>query len=128
MEFHSRGYDRGLRVAQLLRSDLVDILRLKFRDRRIDTTYLCVEEMRLNRDLTRADVFVSCLEVSTPEQKQLLIDVLNHAKGFLRSQLARRNNIRTTPELFFHFDDTREQSRHVDALIESAIQREDNGT
>lgn len=129
-KFHEppRGYERELRVAQVLRNDLAEIIRYKLRDQRLETTHVCVDEVRVNKDCSHADVYVSSLIATSPDAKENLVDVLTHAKGFLRTELARRNNFRTTPELFFHFDETRENGRRMDSLIKSALRRETHGT
>ncbi|MCY4656473.1 MAG: 30S ribosome-binding factor RbfA [Gammaproteobacteria bacterium] len=123
-----KGYERELRIAQLLRNDLVEILSRKFRDPRVNTAHLCVEEVRVNKDLSRADIFFTSLNADGPETQKELEGILNNAKGFLRSELAQVNYFRTMPELFFRYDKTRETAGRMDKLIASAMQREDNGT
>lgn len=123
-----REYERELRIAQVLRNELADIIRYKLRDQRLETTHVCVDEVRVNKDCSHADIYVSSLIATTTEAKENVVDILTHAKGFLRTELARRTNFRTTPELFFHFDETRENGRRMDKLINSALHRETHGT
>ena len=115
-------------MGQLLRNDLADILKRRFRDPRVNTTHLCVEEMRVTRDLSYAHVYVSSLVTTTAEEQKDLEKILNRAKGFLRSELAKRNTFRTTPELVFHFDKTRETAERMDGLIAEALERETDGS
>jgi len=44
---------------------------------------------------------------------------LDNVKGFIRSQLASRVKSRKTPQLIFKLDDSFEQARHIEELLES---------
>lgn len=68
-------------------------------------------------DLSHARVFFTLLE------KQKLEDTLRGLKrsaGFLRSQLARRIKLYTTPELRFEYDESVERGDHLSRLIDAA--------
>lgn len=49
------------------------------------------------------------------------IGTLNRAAGYLRSLLARRLRLRTTPKLKFHYDDSLVRGQFLSALIDDAI-------
>ena len=46
--------------------------------------------------------------------------VLEHAKGFLRSQLSQRINLFRTPELHFEYDESLERGMNLTHLIDQA--------
>ena len=48
---------------------------------------------------------------------------LRRSAGFLRSQLARRIKIYTTPELRFEYDESVERGDHLSRLIDSVKPR-----
>jgi ribosome-binding factor A len=82
---------------------------------------ISVNDVRVSRDLSSADVYVSALDCRTSEDQRALEDVLNHAAGFLRTRVAQGNTMRTTPKLKFHFDEVWARGARVDALIDRAL-------
>jgi len=114
-----KDYGRELRVADHLRESLAEILRHEMRDPRVEM--VSVTDVRVSRDFTSANIYVSSLKVTGDEQQQELISVLNGAAGFLRSAIARHSTMRTTPRLAFHYDLLVEEGPRMGALIERAI-------
>ena len=45
------------------------------------------------------------------------LKALNRAKGFIRSELSQRLDIRRTPDLIFVLDETEMKARHIDEII-----------
>lgn len=117
--------DRADRVAAFIRTQLAEVIRNKMSDPRLPL--LTVTDARVSRDLGVADVYVSALADVDPNAKAEMVAVLNHAAGFLRSSIARRHDLRTTPKLRFHHDDLAEQAPRLDALIDQAV-RADAGS
>jgi ribosome-binding factor A len=115
-----RSFARELRVADHLRERLAELIRAEMRDPRVGM--ISVNDVRVSRDLSIADVYVSALDCKTSEDQRGLEDVLNHAAGFLRTQIARGNTMRTTPKLKFHFDEVWARGARVDALIDRALE------
>ena len=114
-----RESNRGARVADFLRDELAQILREEMRDPRI--SFVSVNDVRVSRDLSFADIYVSCLNTPGAEERDDLIGVLNGASGFVRSQLARRHSMRTTPKPRFHYDELVEQGPRLESLIRDAV-------
>jgi ribosome-binding factor A len=115
-----RSFARELRVADHLRERLAELIRGELRDPRIGM--VSVNDVRVSRDLSTAEVYVSALDCRTPEDQRGLEDALNHAAGFLRTQIARSSTMRTTPKLRFHFDEVWARGARVDALIDQALE------
>lgn len=114
---------RELRLAELLREELAGIIQLQMRDPRIGM--VSVNEVRIAKDFSYADVYVSALEGSnaaepSAKRKAALIDVLNRAAGFFRSELAKRHRLRGTPKPRFHYDDSLARGRRLEKLIDQA--------
>ena len=107
-----------------LRAQLAEVIRSKMSDPRLPL--LAVSDVRVSRDLAVADVYVSTLSEVGRDAKADAVAVLNHAAGFLRSAIARRHDLRTTPKLRFHYDDLAEEAPRLEALIDRAV-REDAG-
>jgi ribosome-binding factor A len=113
---------RDLRVADFIRDEIASIIQREMRDPRVGM--VSVNEVRVSRDLSYADVYVSSLEADTEPARQVLIEVLNKAAGYFRSELAKRHKMRTTPKPRFHYDELMERGPRLESLIEKAV-RED---
>ena len=66
-------------------------------------------------DLKYCKIFVSIL--GDDEKKEEVMQVLNRASGFVRSLIAKRINLRVTPEIKFILDDSLEYSFKIDKII-----------
>lgn len=110
---------RDLRVADFIRDEIASIILREMRDPRVGL--VSVNEVRVSKDLSYADVYVSSLDADSEAARQTLIDVLNRASGYFRSELAKRHKMRTTPKPRFHFDELIESGPKLDSLIERAV-------
>jgi len=120
-----REFGRDLRVADFVRDELADIIQRGMRDPRVGM--VSVNEVKVSRDLSYADVYVSSLSADTPEERQALVDVLNRASGYLRTELAKRHRMRTTPKPRFHYDELVDEGPRLEALIEKAVRSDTHG-
>lgn len=113
---------RDLRVGDFIRDELAAIIQRDMRDPRVGM--VSVNEVRVSRDLSHADVYVSSLQAGDEASRSALLEVLNRASGFLRSALAKRHRMRTTPALRFHYDTLVEEGPRLEALIEKAVEQD----
>jgi ribosome-binding factor A len=102
-----------------MREELSELIRFECSDPRLAGVE--VTEVIVSPDMKRADILVS-LPPGTAERKEALT-ALQHAKGFLRSQLAQRIELFQMPDLRFYSD--REASG--DAPIERLLRRARRG-
>ena len=119
-----RSFGREERVAELIRKELTALIRLKMRDPRIEVQNVIVNDVRVAGDLSTANVYIRALDLDQTVDKEELVQVLQRAAGFLRSELAKRHSMRTTPALKFYYDDVEDEGSHIDALIDQAMARE----
>jgi ribosome-binding factor A len=106
---------RTLRVADLLRRELSELLIHRVRDPRVRLA--TVSHVEVSPDLRRAEVRVSVL--GDEEQRNEAVAGLVHARGFLRSELAHRlKSLKVTPELVFELDRGAEHSQRISDLLE----------
>ena len=112
-------FSRTQRVADFLKRELANTLQFEFRDPRLGM--VSITEVEVSRDLSYAKVFVTVLGKDDEEQAAPSIEVLNHAAGYLRTQVARSNNARTTPKLRFYFDTSISRGRYLSDLIDRAV-------
>lgn len=95
--FRRKAPNRLLRVAELIRRELLVLLRNEVRDPRIHR--VVITRVRVSPDLSAAKVYVSL--TSDEQDQQRVLAGLHHAAGFLRSALGARLNLRLIPKLFF---------------------------
>jgi ribosome-binding factor A len=103
------------RVSDLLRAELSELLLREVHDPRVKLA--AVSGIVVTPDLKRAIVKISVL--GDDAQRQETIEGLRHARGFLRTELAHRLRLRTTPELVFELDRGAEHSQKISDLLES---------
>jgi ribosome-binding factor A len=111
---------RDLKVADFIRDEVARIIQLEMRDPRVGP-FVSVNDVRVSKDLSFADIYVSSLQASSDEQRDVLISVLNKAAGFFRSTLSKRHRMRTTPRPRFHYDELVEEGPRLEALITKAV-------
>ncbi len=70
----------------------------------------------VDRELAYATIYASALEGS--ERKDEILAGFEHAKGYLRHQLAKRLDLRYFPQLRFRWDDTPERADRIDRLLD----------
>jgi ribosome-binding factor A len=76
-----------------------------------------ITDVSVDRELTYADIYVSSVQGS--ESADEVIAGFRRASGYLRSELARRVDLRIFPKLRFHWDPTPERSEKIEQLLDS---------
>jgi ribosome-binding factor A len=116
--------ERQARMAKLLRAELADLLLREAHDPRIKL--VVITDVRVTPDLAYARVYISAL--GSEQEKLAAFDAVSHARGFLRSELARRLRSRTrvVPELHFELDRGAEHSQNISDLLESLHGRDES--
>lgn len=101
------------RIADRIRQELSEMLILEIGDPRLEQVF--VTDIRVDRELAFADVYVSAVEGSDRSEEVLV--GLKSASGFIRTTLARRIELRNFPRLRFHWDPTPENADHIERLL-----------
>ena len=109
---------RSARIADQIQRELAEIVRVDLRDPRVGTL-VTLTGIELSRDQSHAKVFFTVLG-GAPEVEHVL-EGLQRASGFLRSQLAHRLSTRSVPELHFHYDESVERGVRLSRLIDEAV-------
>lgn len=106
---------RSQRVEDLLQAELSTLILRRMNDPRVRLA--SISGVEVTSDLKRARVLLSAL--GEDDQRQECLEALKHARGFLRSQLARGlRHMRTIPELVFELDERPEYSQHISSILE----------
>jgi ribosome-binding factor A len=110
-----KGFQRSDRVAEQVRRDLADLIRVELKDPRVGMISLTAVE--LTPDYAHAKVFFTTLD---SEHLAEIETGLKRAAGFLRRELGRRIHIHTLPELHFVYDNSLERGASMSQLIDQA--------
>lgn len=109
-----------VRVNEEIKKELSNLVREGLKDPRIDRL-VTVVKVETTSDLKYCKVYVSSLDSSKVDDT---VAGLKSAEGYLRRELARRINLRSTPELTFVADDSIEYSIKMSKMLRD-IQVED---
>ncbi|WP_448334779.1 30S ribosome-binding factor RbfA [Bellilinea sp.] len=104
------------RIADRIRQDLSEMLVMgQIRDPRL--TGITITDVKVDRELAYADIYVSAVEGS--QRAQEILDGLQSASGFMRRTLADQIELRVFPRLRFHWDPTPERADRIERLLAS---------
>jgi ribosome-binding factor A len=108
------------RVAEALQELIAELLLREIKDPRIGL--VTITGVKITPDLRHARVYFSSLGDET--QRAQSLKGLNSAAGFVRSQVARRLNLRVAPQIACEFDDSFEQADRLSRLLKDALPRD----
>ena len=91
---------RPTRVAELLQSEIADLLLRQLKDPRLSMA--TISRVEVSPDLREARVYVS--RVGDENEQKEAMEGFARAVGFIRSQLGKRVRLRYTPNLTFILD------------------------
>ena len=109
-----RGQGRPQRLGDLIQREVAELIRLEVRDPRIGM--ITITSVDVSPDMSHAKIFFTVLE---KDKLQDTVQGLARSAGFLRSQLAKRIKMYTTPELRFAYDESVERGDRLSRLIDS---------
>jgi ribosome-binding factor A len=107
--------NRAKRIADRIREELSEMMIFDIQDPRLTGAY--ITDVSVDRELAFADIYV--FSSGGSESADEVLTGFNRASGFLRSELARRVDLRTFPKLRFHWDPTPERAEKIEELIDS---------
>lgn len=114
-----RGQGRPQKLGDLIQRELSELLQRELRDPRVGM--ITITGVDVSPDFSHARVFFTILDTAKLEEA---MQGLKRAAGFLRSQLARRIKLYTTPELRFEYDESVERGDRLSRLINSVTKRD----
>jgi len=105
---------RHERVGEEIAHEINAMLAGELKDPRLEGMVV-VSEVRVQPDMRHARVFIN-MRGSAKEQEDA-IKALEHASGFIRSELVERLQLRRTPDLHFTLDHSQEHVERIDQLL-----------
>lgn len=101
------------KVQEQIQHEISNMLLRDIKDPRIQA--VTVTGVELTDDMSQAKVFVSLY--GSAEKQQEAWNALNRAKGFLRTEIAKRIRLRFAPEILLEKDTSLEYGAHIDSLL-----------
>ena len=105
------------RINEEYRRELSQIIGYELKNSNI-TGMISVTKVKVTTDLKYAKVYVSILNSKSEKNT---MEALKKASGFIRSELAKRINLRNTPELTFEIDDSIEYGAKIDSILKEIL-------
>lgn len=109
------------RIADRIREEMSEMLLKEISDPRLFQVF--VTDVRVDRELAFADVYVSAVEGAARSAE--ILEGMKSASGFMRRALSARVELRAFPRLRFHWDPTPENADHIERLL-LQIKKEDS--
>ena len=106
---------RQQKIARLQQKELSEIFRQE--TAKVGNVIVSVSAVRVSPDLSIARAYLS---IFPSDKAQVLLESINKSAKTLRYDLAQkvRYQLRKTPELFFHIDDSLDYIEHIDNLLQ----------
>ena len=102
------------RIANVLIKEIIDILQNDIYDK--DIKFVTITGCSVDTDLSLAQVYCTVLDES---KKEKCLQDLNNAKGFIKTELAKRKlEIRRIPDLRFKYDDSVSYGSNIEKIID----------
>lgn len=114
-------FSRSQRVAEQIRRELAELIRLEVKDPRVG--FITLTDVEITPDYAHAKVFFTSMKGE--EGLDEILRGLRRASGFLRRELGKRVRIHTLPELHFQYDASVERGSRMSQLIDQVVREDD---
>ncbi|WEZ89353.1 30S ribosome-binding factor RbfA [Pseudomonas sp. NyZ480] len=115
----AKEYSRTQRIGDQMQRELSELIRREVKDPRVGL--VTITAVDVSRDLGHAKVFVTVMGQDGTDAVPQTLKALTSAASFLRLHLGRVMQLRSVPQLHFHFDESVSRGAHLSALIERAV-------
>ena len=105
------------RIDEEYRKELSQIIGYELKNPNV-TGLISVKKVKVTPDLKYAKIFVS---IMNSKNIQETMEGLKKSSGFIRTELAKRINLRNTPELTFEIDDSIEYGAKIDSILKEIM-------
>ncbi len=107
------------RLNHTYQEEISMILMKEIKDENIK--FVTITDCEITNDLSYAKVYITIFD---KDKKESTLKALEKAKGFIRTELAKRVQIRHTPELRFVIDESIEYGNKIDNIIEKIHEKD----
>lgn len=109
------------KVNETLRKEISLIIDQDLKNPNI-TGMISVTKVKTSPDLKSAKIYISLLN---SKSKKNTIEGLKNASGYIRSEIAKRVNLRYTPELIFEIDETIEYGSRIENILKEIMPKKE---
>ena len=109
--------NRFNRVDEELKKQVSSIIMNDIKDPHL-SGLISVTKAKVTPDLRYARVYVSILNAKNIKQD---LSILKKSSGLVRNLLAKRMNLRITPEIVFELDDSMEYGARIDSILKDIM-------
>lgn len=102
------------RIEKIIFRSLQDILLNEAHNELL--SFVSITKVSLNKDMSVAMVWYTVF--GSDGEVEATSKALENAKGYLRSEIAHRLDIRKTPELRFKYDNSMSYGNHIEEILE----------
>jgi len=110
----NKNYKRSDRVADLLQKEICEMLFKEVKDPHIG--FITITGVEVSRDLKIAKVFYTTL--GNPDQMAESSRALQRITPFIKKHLGKRIRLRSTPDIFFRYDNSIEYGAKIDTILD----------
>ena len=100
------------RIATLIRKNIAEIIQFDLKNPHLG--FVTIPEVKVSNDFSYAKVYVSFINEKDIKQG---MEVLEHSKGFIRSELASKMDTRRIPEISFVLDEGYKREARIEELL-----------
>lgn len=118
----SKNNNRLGRIDEELKREISNIINYELKNPKI-TGLISVTKTKITPDLKYAKVYVSIL--NSKNIKDTFAN-LKKSSGFIRTEIAKRINLRVTPELVFVLDDSMEYGAKIDQILRDIMPKDND--
>jgi len=109
--------NRFERINEELRKEISNIISFELKNPNA-TGLISITKVKVTNDLKFAKVYVSILNSKNVKDT---LAALKKSSGFIRTEIAKRVNLRQTPELIFELDDSMEYGAKIDTILKDIM-------
>lgn len=106
---------RARRVGERIQEELAILLIRNVADPRLDM--VTITEVDVDRELAYATIYVTAS--GGEEREEEVLEGMESASGYLKSELAARIQLRSFPQLRFRWDVAHERGQRIEELLDS---------
>lgn len=101
------------KIDEELKKEISNIISTELKNPHL-TGLISVTKVKTTPDLRFAKVYVSMINEKSKKQN---LSILKQSSGYIRSGIAKKVNLRITPELIFEFDESIEYGSKIDEIL-----------
>lgn len=120
----NKNQNRLGRIDEELKKEISTIINYELKNPNI-TGLISVTKTKITPDLKYAKVYVSIL--NSKNLKETFAN-LKKSSGYIRTEIAKRINLRITPELVFVLDDSMEYGAKIEQILKEIMPKENDET